>query len=614
MPDSRTLIQVASRHCRRARAGGAITRGPSMPGALLLAALHLLAASLLLAGCGRNGPAGSGHLVALIIVDTLRADRLSCYGYDAIDTAHIDELAAGGILFEQATTAVPVTLPSISTILTGAYPHQHGIRDNGPFRLASSWHTLGERFSAAGFRTAAFVSAAVVAREHGLDQGFAVYDDDMSGPYTVYDPQLKPFTDSVVGVERRADVTVDRALDWARAQAGHDVFLLVHLFDPHIPRDPPPPYDAEYDHPYDGEIAFADDQIGRLLEGLGAGWGADRRLVALLSDHGEGLGDHGEELHGFLLFEETMRVPLILAGSARPDPANPDRRVRLPAGQRRADPARTIDVAPTLCHLMGLDGVTQSPGAPLVMEEASPPMHACAYLETFRPRLSYNWSELRGVRTQAWKYVHGPWDALYDLSTDPAEQHNLAERFPAVRDSLHELMNSVAFDALARGATRAETMALSPEQHERLQSLGYLTAAPSALPEAATDARADSQAVWFFPRDERGVALDLPHPADEVERYNRDLKVRSRYRQGRLALEAGDLRQAEVAFKRALEEDWGHADSWLGLAEAYERAGDWTRYRNILREARRSCPEDERIARRLDEVLGRVRPSGTPSR
>ncbi len=595
----------------------------------------LLAALLALAGCGGSGPAGDGHLAVLIIVDTLRADHLGCYGCYSIETPHIDELASKGVLFERATTAVPVTLPSISTIMTGAYPHQHGIRDNGPFRLAPSWSTLAERFSAAGFRTAAFVSAAVIASQHGLDQGFAIYDDDMSGPYAVYDPELKPFADSVVGIERRANRTVDRALEWVRDQAGRDVFLLVHLFDPHIPQDPPPPYDRRYDNAYDGEIAFTDAQIGRLLAGLERGWRADHRLVAFMSDHGEGLGDHGEELHGFLLFEETMRVPLILTGFARPDGTNRAQSVPLPAGQRRGDLARTIDVAPTLCHLMGLEAIPQSAGVPLLSfgsrQEDPIPAPTAAYIETFRPRLSYNWSELRGVRTKDWKYVAGPWDALYNLDTDPGETANVVNEQPGVRDSMRVLMNATAFEVLDRGATQAETISLSAEQHERLQSLGYLTATPSALPKAMPEARAglrggarvappaaserasrvapqtpspaDSQAVWFFPRDERGIVLGLPHPADEVEMYNRDLKVKSRYRQGRLALEAGDLEQAEFAFKRALEEDWGHADSWLGLAETYKRAGDHTRLLNVLREGHRTCPSNERINERLDAVL-----------
>jgi arylsulfatase A-like enzyme len=574
----------------------------------------LLAVVLFMPGCGWEGRSGQGHLVLLIIVDTLRADRLGCYGYDEIDTPTIDALADAGILFEQAVTAVPVTLPSISTLLTGVYPLQHGIRDNGPFRLGASWTTLAERFSACGFRTAAFVSAAVIGRQHGLDQGFEVYDDDMSGAYTVYDPELKPFSESVAGVERRADATVACALEWARQHSGEDVFLMVHLFDPHIPQDPPPPYNELYASPYDGEIAFVDDQIGQLLEPLREGWAEEHQLIAFVSDHGEGLGDHGEDLHGFLLYEETMHVPFILSGWARPDSSAAAETVALPTGIRLDDLVRTIDVAPTLCALMGMDPPSVSSGhAVIECAESGPartgarPVPAAAeeaerlaYLETFRPRLSHKWSELQGLRTQDWKYIHGPRDELYNLSKDSAETMNLVEQMPAMRDSLHELMTAVAFTSLARGHEQADEMTLSPEQEERLRSLGYLTATSRDLPQ--NPARVDSQAVWFFPPAQRGVALELPNPADEIGPYNRDLKMRSRYRQGILALENGELDQAEFAFKRALEQVWDHADSWVGLIQTYERAKD-RRLPNVLREAHQTCPDDERIALHLARFL-----------
>ena len=540
---------------------------PSRRRILLPLLVSLLTA--LLQGCAGER---DGRCVLLIVIDTIRADRLGCYGYAAIETPALDRLASEGVLYENALTAVPVTLPAIATILTGAYPFQHGLRDNGPMRLNSAWTTLAERFQEQGYATGAFVSAEVISREHQLDQGFAVYEDDFSAPYKAFDPRMVDFSDTRQGVERRADQTIDLALGWLADQAGADVFLFVHLFDPHLPRDPPPPFNADYaGRLYDGEIAFADREIGRLLAGIRELWDPSRCLTIAVGDHGEGLQDHEEELHGFLLFEETMRVPLIVQG------------LSLPRGARVAAVVRTVDLATTICTALGLAPMRESSGTCLPGLELGDPGGArrCAYLETFRPRLSYGWCELHGLRTADWKLISGPTRELYDLARDPSERDNCVARYPQVRDSLYQLMLAEARAALARGIWPADELQLSEEAREKLLSLGYITPAAPAL---ITD---NSLALWHFPPEERGGALGLADPRAALPAYNRRIEAQSKRKAGLAALAAGDASRA-VALLRAGEALRPSAPGALALSIALERTGRALEARQIAEDAVRA--------------------------
>jgi arylsulfatase A-like enzyme len=565
-----------------------------------LLALALVALVFLIATAARQHPG----LVVLLVVDTLRADHLGCYGYPAIETPNIDRLAREGILYENAITTAPLTLPAVTSIVTGAYPAQHGLRDNGAYHLEERWTTLAERFRDAGYATAAFVSSDVLSADHHLSQGFSVYDADFSAPHESYDPLMKMLDDQPAGVERRADATVDRALAWAAEHRGEDAFVMVHLFDPHLPRDPPPAFRKAYgERTYDGEIAFTDQQIGRLLKGLAKGRHAESVLTILVADHGEGLQDHGEELHGFLLFDEIMRVPLILHGSG------------LPKGRRVSEEVRTIDLAPTLCALARMTPPPECTGLPLPGIEYpqagggrdGDPWNAgraggdrqprVAYLETFRPRLSYGWCELRGLRTERWKLISGPECELYDLSADPREQVDLRLSHPEVCDSLARLMDDVALASVARGTYSASVASMTPEQVERLESLGYLAASGSRVNGA--DVRdgsagsepgggataADSLAVWQFPPEQRGANLGLPHPGSQLATYNRRVVARSYCQVGLAALRSRDLARAQEFYGRAIEADPEYADAHLGLAQAHDLAGDSDEARAVLRRA-----------------------------
>ena len=570
---------------RRSRSAQRYPRRPYRPrrgrpvlaqcSAALGAALLLPLLGTLAAGCAPKEPP---RLVLLIVIDTLRADYLGCYGHPTIETPHIDRLAAEGLLYEHALTAVPVTLPAVATLLTGAYPLQHGIRDNGAYTLAEEWTTLAERFGAAGYRTGAFVSATVLARGHGLEQGFGHYDDDCSMPYEAYDPLLRAAATDHQGVERRANVTVDRAIGWLEEHDGEDSFLFVHLFDPHIPRDPPPPYRARYaGHLYAGEVAFADAEVGRLLAAARSRFGAESMTAVLTADHGEGLGDHEEELHGMLLHRETVRVPLIVSA---PGVA---RGTRIPAL------VRSIDVAPTLCSLAGLEPPQRSVGRPLpslpaiprsrpaaspAAVEPPPVAHPTAatparsaHLETFRPRFTHGWSELLAITTDRWKLILGPERQLYDLHRDPLERHDLAALHPARCDSLEATLRARAGHAARAGVVAAGATALSDAQAEQLASLGYVAAPTRQAPP-------ESLAIWFFPPGERGPAAGLPHPRHELAAYQRRIRTNAFQQAGVAALAAGEHAVARRAFAQALEASPRFTPARVGLARTAWSAGD----------------------------------------
>lgn len=563
---------------------------PRLPFWLLF--LGLLSGTGFATSCGTSGP----RAVILIVLDTTRADRIGCYGYEQIATPTLDSLATSGILYENAVTAVPVTLPSVATILTGAYPFQHGIRDNGPFRLTPSWDTLPERFLEKSYATGAFLSAHVLSEQHGIEQGFQIYDDDFSTRYRTYHPMLREMEDKLQGIERRASDTVDQALAWLEEQSGRDTFVLVHFFDPHLPRDPTPAYRQAYPgREYDAEVAAMDHEIGRLLAGAREIWGSEITTL-VVGDHGEGLYDHEEELHGVLLFEETMRVPMIVSGAG------------IEGAQRRKELARTIDVAPTLCELAGLDPLPWSTGTllpgieldhPKSESVARDPFDRVAYIETLRPRLSHGWCELRGLRTESWKLVEGTDVELYNLRKDPDEKVNLAAEKPALRDSLLSIMDAAAWHALRRGRETAVFLESTQEEQERLASLGYVS--PVEMPSSS----ADSAAIWGFSADQRGKRIGKTDPRERLVAYTERTTARSFIKSGQASLQKGDLRGAVERFRNALKYDRESIDARLGLADSYERAGQFEQAREVLKSAEELKPRDPQVILALADILAK---------
>ncbi len=426
----------------------------------------LLLAILIAWGCTTDAPAPKAAAdpkppVILISIDTLRADRLPVYGYGDGRTPHLDRLARDSVVFDNALTPVPLTLPAHASILTGLSPAEHGVRDNLGYRLdAPTW---AERLRAAGYETQAFVSAYVLRRRTGIGRGFAHFDDgiEVTGDATLGHLE-RPGSETV----HEAVTALDRHVTAKGTEA--PLALWLHLFEPHAPYEPPAPFDQLAD-PYDGEIAAADAAVGTFLDALRRHGLYEEALIIVLADHGEGLGDHGELEHGVLLHGETIRVPLIvkLPGNLR-------------AGERFPHPVSLLDVAPTILETAGLPealGGKKLPGRSL-LEPAAPnaPVRRVAS-ETFYPRIHFGWSELRSLTGPRFHLVEGPRAELFDLQADPDETRNVVDEQRRVYHQMRrELQGSSAggFEAPGR---------VDPEDAARLAALGYASGSASGTRE-----------------------------------------------------------------------------------------------------------------------------------
>ncbi len=530
--------------------------------------------------------------VVVITMDTTRADRIGAYGYEAIETPAIDAMAAGGVLFEDAITAVPLTLPSHTTIFTGQYPLHHGVRNNGSYRVPAAARTMAEILKEHGFRTGAFIGAYVLDSKYGLDQGFDVYDDDLHGgtkaPMFMFD-------------ERPARMVVDRALDWLQRDDDRRFFVWLHFFDPHANYAPPPPFDVLYDsNPYEGEIAYVDSQIARLLEALRNQGRLDSTLIVLTSDHGEGLGEHGEKTHSLLLHDATVRVPLIM------------RHPHLPQGTRVQGQVRTVDILPTALDLLRVPADIASDGVSL-----APAMHSGTaaphdgYIETLVTRFNHGWAELRGVRTSEQKYVHAPRPELYDLATDPAELDNLYPRDPdRARSPDQRLAELLAGDVMRSGADQQHRIELSATDRERLAALGYQVGEHGV----------DEGAELPDPKD-RIVSWEQFHDAQQLVRERRFDEAKVALEEvladdpghvlahGSLASVLLALGETEAA-KRELETvtalDPRRNNGRIGLARIYQREGDMNAAFDLLKEALEVGGNQPEVANQFADLFQRA--------
>jgi arylsulfatase A-like enzyme/predicted Zn-dependent protease len=488
--------------------------------------------------------------VVLISVDTLRADHVGCYGASRAHTPTLDAVARRGVRFDAAVSPAPLTLPSHATLLTGLDPPQHGVRDNSVFSLAEEIPTLAERFREAGFATAAFVGAMVLDRRHGLARGFDVYGDRMgvqrSGKANLPYP------------ERRAEAVVDEALAWM-ATGPERFFLWVHLYDPHVPYQPPPGFRAAFpDSPYDGEIAYADAQLARLLAALERSGPGDRTLLVVTSDHGESLGEHGFTTHGYSIYEATQRVPLLMRGPG------------LPAGRVVTEPVGLTDIAPTLLEVAGLDPLATTSGEALDRVIAGDMGGRVAYMETLAPQLQFGWSPLRGVRTRRHRYVRAPRPELYDLGEDPRESRNLAGSLP---DLVAELDG--ALQERLGGERAVEPVALlSEEERARLESLGYAVASVGGDPTrpgavGGRDPKDRARALRAYFTAKSLLAAGRPQEALALLDADADEGAPFRALRADLLYELGDYPAAETEVRRSMALDptpGAHAHAQLARA------------------------------------------------
>lgn len=393
--------------------------------------------------------------VLLVTLDTTRADHVGCYGDARARTPTLDRLAAGGARFDQASTTAPITFTAHTSLMTALYPFEHGARNNGDFYLSDRFDTLATRLHSAGYRTGAFVSAFVLDRRYGLARGFDTYDDrmDAGSEAGVID----------VEAERRGDRTVAALSAWLDAQGGQRApfFAWLHLYDAHTPYEPPDPFAGAFaDAPYDGEIAFDDSLLASVLDRLERLGLRAHTLVVVVGDHGESLGDHGEETHSMLVYQSVLRVPLVIWKPGL-----------VPAGVVVRDPVRLTDVAPTILDLLGAPALPSKNGRSLVRAMAgqrdTPPS---VYAETLAPELMMNWAPLRSVRDERWKLIEAPTPELYDLQRDPGEHDNRAAAQPQTVRALADLLARVA--GSEQGAMNRATV--DADTRSRLAALGYI--------------------------------------------------------------------------------------------------------------------------------------------
>jgi choline-sulfatase len=444
----------------------------------LAAAIAIAATSLMLRGRrGAETPAAAPRIrdnLLLVTLDTTRADRLGVYGYARARTRHLDRLAAEGVRFETALSPAPITLPAHASIFTGLLPPEHGVRNNGNFYLGDRFETLATVLHGHGYRTAAFVSSFILDRRYGLARGFDTYDDRLEGA----ERQVVRLE-----AERRGDRTALALGAWLEAHTAAPTrapfFVWLHLYDPHEPYRPPHPFrDVFADSPYDGEIAFDDAVLASVLDRLGRHGLRDSTLVAVIGDHGESLGEHGEETHSMLLYESALRVPLILW---RPGV--------VPAGVVVRAPVQAIDLAPTVLELLGAPALKAIRGHSLVglLRGEPPGTVPPVYAETLLPQFYMSWAPLFSLRDERYKLIEAPRPELYDLVRDPGEERNIHDEQPARARALRE-----ALERITGGSAGAMSVAaLDREAMEKLAALGYVGAGAEPGPADPTRARVD---------------------------------------------------------------------------------------------------------------------------
>ena len=466
--------------------------------------------------------------VILITIDTVRADHLGCYGAKDIQTPTLDALAHDGIVFEHAISQIPLTWPSHAVILTSWYPFQNGVQDFTGQPLEAQFRSVAQAFKKHGYATGAVVSAFVLDRSWGLARGFDFYDDAFS-------PEA--FANRDLGlVERRAGESVTRALAWLQKNPRRPFFFWLHLYDPHSPYDPPEPWRTQYQsHPYDGEIAYADHELGRVITWLKSTQLYDPSLIVFLSDHGESLGEHGEQEHGFFVYNSTVHIPLIVkppAGSGfRPD--------------RVSRAVETTAIAPTLLRLAGVrDSMEKEIHSHSLLGVDTEDE---AYSETFYPFSSFGWSPLHALQTSRYHYIDAPKPELYDLAADPAEKTNLAAQQPATAAVLKEKLTAKLQDHPFTPG-HSDSSELSPDALEKLRDLGYVAYRSPVSPEA--------------------LAAGLPDPKDKLWEFNSILQAED-------ALRANDVAKGKSLLLQVREKDPTMYVVPFVLGETALGAKDW---------------------------------------
>jgi arylsulfatase A-like enzyme/Tfp pilus assembly protein PilF len=505
-------------------------------------------------GCSRESAPRQPNLV-LVTLDTVRADHLGCYGDREAVTPWLDRLAGEGIRFANASSAVPLTLPSHTSLLTGLLPPHHGLRNNGVGALRPDTATLATLLAGAGYRTAAFIGAFVLDHRFGLKAGFELYDDEI---------ERDPKAGVVLEAERPGREVVDRALAWLAKDDTRPFFLWVHLYDAHAPYTPPPAWGARHPgRPYDGEVSAVDEQVGRILAELRRRGLDGKTAVAVAADHGEGLGEHGELTHGLLLYEPTLHVPLLL---------------RAPWGLKARvveTPVSLVDLAPTLAGLLGHPFPTAPGAAPLdgrdlskTLLDGGEPAAGEIYAESRYPAV-FGWSPLAALRRRDLKYISSSRPELYDLRRDPRETADLLAR-PQAPESRGFMARLAAIEASA--VATARPLAADAETRAKLASLGYVTGSAGS---AGSNGDSPGETA-------PGSAIDPRTMVDLFQRFER----------ANARLTSGDSQSAVSELEALVAADPGNSVFRGKLGAAWRERGETAKALPLYRQAAAAAPRD----------------------
>ncbi|GMV22498.1 MAG: hypothetical protein AMXMBFR57_24470 [Acidimicrobiia bacterium] len=464
-------------------------------------------------------PVQTGPII-LISIDTLRADRLPVYGYTTGHTPALDAFARESVVFDRAYAHAPQTLPSHASMLTGQLPFTHGVRDNLGFVLDDKASTLQEALGTSGFATAGFVSSYVLRPDTGIAQGFATYDAQLPAAASDRSPGQ---------VQRPGGDTLNAFVRWLNTATTPRAFVFFHIYEPHKPYAPPPEFQTG--DPYDGEVSASDQIVARLFDALRKKDWYDTATIIVTADHGEGLGDHGEEEHGLFLYDEVMRVPMLIK--------QPGGRG---GGTRVSTPIQHIDLMPTLLATAGLATPAGLPGRDLTPLLAGTGTIAPQgiYAEALYARYHFGWSELTSLTDERYRYIRAPREELYDLEQDPDERVNLAPERSSVTAALRS-----ALTTLTAGAAITAPSAVSEADRQRLAALGYVGTQSSTTPAAGST---------------------LPDPKDKAA-------VLQQYRAAVDALSAQRFDEGARLLRAILDSDPDMTDVWSQYASTLVRLG-----------------------------------------
>ena len=512
----------------------------------------------LLPACGR-GPSGPPNIL-IVTLDTLRADRVGAYGYAGARTPVLDGLAARGARFANATTTTPLTLSAHTSLFTGTWPTTHGVRDNTGFYVDEGVTTLAEVLKGRGYRTGGFVGAFVLDARWGIAQGFDHYFDEFD-----LSEDVGPGLDAI---QRPGAEVVEAATTWLKQPDTAPFFAWVHLYDAHTPYAAPAEFVRQFpdtrDGAYDAEIAYADAQVGRLLAGLTAAGQLENTIVVVLADHGEQLGEHREQSHGFFIYDASVQVPLIIAGPGV-------------ATRVIADQVRIVDVMPTVLDLAGVERPAAIQGASLRPVLEGQRQSLLAFSESWYPRFHYGWSQLQAVRDGSHKFILAPTRELYDVTADPGETKNLATTDSARADTMERALRALVAQT-SRDTTPKAPQPVDAATEQRLRALGYVGGGSAKnLEERPRKDPKDTIALYNL--------LQLAGSDSEAGRYDdavakvrealaADPEIIEAYsRLGNIQTKAGRHTEAIAAYQRALALDPEHLLSTYNLALAYRSAG-----------------------------------------